>query len=66
MLYSRKIYRKIAKENGISIKEVKNEIEKAIAFAYLSPNDFALKIPKKKEIPTIDEFISFTIDCANN
>ena len=35
----RKIYRKIAKENGVSVKEVRQEMQAAITEAYTSPQN---------------------------
>lgn len=60
----RKIYRKIAKENGVSVKEVKSEMQQAITEAYKNPpNDggviaaYQRQVPRKGEIPTPDEVI---------
>lgn len=62
----RKIYRKIARENGVSVKEVKSEMQLAITEAYNNtPNDggviaaYQRKIPRKAEIPTPDELIKY-------
>ena len=33
----RKIYRKIARENGVSVKEVKEDMQAAITAAYQNP-----------------------------
>ena len=54
---NRKLYRKIAKEHGVSVKEVKEGINEAIDCAYKNPNDYALKVPRKGEKPTADELI---------
>jgi hypothetical protein len=62
----RKIYRKIAKENGVSVKEVRQEMQAAITEAYTSPqNDnpitkaYQNRIPRQGEIPTPEEFIGY-------
>lgn len=56
---NRSIYKKIAKENGISIREVKEEMELAIKAAYENPNEVALKVPRKGAVPTPEEFIDY-------
>lgn len=62
----RQIYRKIAKENGVSVKEVKADMQAAINEAYRNPpNDggvtaaYQRKVPRKGEIPTPDEVIRY-------
>ncbi len=62
----RKIYRKIAKENGISAKEVRQEIQSAIVDAYTNPlNDneitkaYQQRIPSRDRIPTPEEVIRY-------
>ena len=63
---NRKTYRKIARKHGISVNEVKSEMQAAINTAYTKPNLQALNIPRKNEIPTIDEFISYAIKEVKN
>ncbi len=65
----RKIFRKIARENGISVKEVKEEMQEAIAYAYKNPPDDSgvtvacqKKVPCKGEIPTPEEFIRYAVE----
>lgn len=60
------IYRKIAKKNGVSVKEVKTEMQAAINNAYKNPpNDggvtaaYQQKVPCKGEIPTPEELIRY-------
>lgn len=62
----RKIYREIAKQNGVSVKEVKQEIQKMIEDAWGNPpNDggvieaYQRQVPCKGEIPTPDELIRY-------
>ena len=61
----RKIYRKVAKKHGVSVKEVKEEMQKALDHAYTNtPDDgvtgaYQKQVPSKGEIPTPDEFIKF-------
>ena len=61
----RKIYRKVAKKHGVSVKEVKEEMQKALDHAYTNtPDDgvtgaYQKHVPSKGEIPTPDEFIKF-------
>lgn len=59
----RKIYRKIARENGVTLAEVKHDMQAAIDAAYSNPPDdgitkaYQQKVPRKKEVPTVEEFI---------
>lgn len=61
----RKIYRKIAREHGISPKEVREEMQAAITEAYRNPPDdnvtvaYQNRVPRKGEIPTPEEFIRY-------
>ena len=59
---NRKTYRQIAKKHGVSLDEVKREMQTAINSAYVFPNDKALNIPRKKEIPTVGEFIEYSVN----
>ena len=53
------IYKKIAKKNGVSVRQVKKEIQKAINIAYINPNAEAQNITCKNSIPTPDEMILY-------
>lgn len=61
----RKIYRKVARKHGVSVKEVKEEMQKALDYAYTNtPDDgiteaYQKQVPSKGEIPTPDEFIKY-------
>lgn len=62
----RKIYREVARKNGVSAKEVKQEIKKMIDDAWGNPpNDggvikaYQRQVPCKGEIPTPDELIRY-------
>ena len=61
-----KMYKAIAKKYGVSVEEVKREMQKAIDAAYLFPNYEVEKIPHKGETPTIDEFIKNAVDKIEN
>jgi len=63
---NRKLYRKIAKEHGVSVKEVKEGINEAIDYAYTNPNASALEVPRKGEKPTADEMISHLVKEAKS
>lgn len=62
---NRKIYRKIAKENNVSVAEVKTDMQCAINHAYENaPNDritkaYQNKVPRKGTVPTVDEFLAY-------
>lgn len=61
----RSIYRKIAKQNGVSVKEVKDEMQKALDEAWDNPNKSAdvrfnqMKVSSNGTKPTVDEFIRY-------
>lgn len=61
----RKIYRKIAKENNVSVAEVKADMQYAINYTYENaPNDgitkaYQNKVPRKGIVPTVDEFLTY-------
>lgn len=66
----RRIYEQIAKENGISVAEVKKEMQAAIDHIYKNNDklerDLHESITFKGEIPTVAEFIasmSYKIKC---
>ena len=54
-----KIFEEIAKQNGVSVEEVKKEMQAAIDVAYENPNLYAAKVPKKGDKPTPDELIAY-------
>lgn len=61
----RKIYRKIAREHGVSPKEVREEMQAAIMQAYQNPPDdnitvaYQNRVPRKGDVPTPEEFIRY-------
>lgn len=55
------IYQTIARIHGITEAEAKAEMEKAIAAAYENPNEKALQVPRKGEIPTVEEFLAHAV-----
>lgn len=62
----RKIYREIARENGVSVKDVKRDMQEAITAAYKNPPKdggvtaaYQRQVPRKGEIPTPEEFIRY-------
>ena len=58
---NRKLYRKIAREHGVSVKEVKEGINEAIDYAYKKPNASAIEVSRKGEKPTADEVIKHLV-----
>jgi len=55
---NRKMYREIAKKHGVTVAEVKRDMQEAINEAYISPNQSAQGIKRKGDIPTPNEFIN--------
>lgn len=62
---NRRIYRKIAKENHVSVSEVKQDMQAAINAAYENPPDDGItktyqnRVPRKGATPTVDEFLNY-------
>lgn len=63
----RNIYRKIAKEHGVTVEEVKRDMQEAINYAYenkLKYYDVSVEqksLHNSDEIPTAEEFIEYII-----
>lgn len=68
----RKIYRKIARKHGITVEEVKREMQSAIDETYNNSNyddvtkAYQDKVPRKGEVPTADEFILYAVGKVKN
>ena len=57
---NRKTYRQLAKKHGMSIGEIKREMQTAIDAAYQNPAPGALDVPRMGDIPTVEEFINYS------
>lgn len=61
----RKIYREVARKYGVTVQEVKREMQAAIDAAYTNtPNDgvtraWQNRVPRKGEMPTAEELIRY-------
>jgi ribosome recycling factor len=55
---NRQLARKVAKEHGVSVAEVRRGVNEAIAHAQKNPNFQAENIECKGETPTADEVIA--------
>jgi len=61
----RNIYRRIAKEQGVTVADVKKDMQQAIDCAYKKQNKTIdeiinqASVPCKSEIPTTEEFIQY-------
>ena len=58
---NRRIYKQVAKLHGVSIKEVKRDMQAAIDVAYKNPNAFAQGIVFKGYKPTINEVVAHAV-----
>ena len=58
---NRKDYRKIARKHGVSVKEVKRDMQEAIDETYKNPNFHARCVHHVGEKPTTDEFIDHIV-----
>ncbi|MCI8321028.1 MAG: hypothetical protein HFH02_08135 [Dorea sp.] len=64
----RKIYRKLAKEHGVSVKEVRQDMQRAIKHAYTDPLNnneitkaYQNRVPRQGEIPTPEELVCYMV-----
>ncbi len=55
----RKIIRKVARNNGVTVAEVESEIKKAIDMAYGEPSFMARCVPKSGGVPTAGELMEY-------
>lgn len=62
---NRSVLRKIAKQNGVTVAEVRREMQRAIEAAYENPNAAALAVPRKGDVPTPEEFIDYCVGKLN-
>jgi len=57
----KKFYKGIAKKYGVSEEEVIRDIQATINETYKNPNAAALNVPRKGEVPTIDEIVAYAV-----
>ena len=64
----RKIYRELAKKHGVSVKEVREEMQAALTDAYTNPQNnneitkaYQNRVPRQGEIPTPEEAVSYLV-----
>lgn len=70
----RNIYKKIAKESGLSVKVVKEEMQNALEYAYQSNSTMQdgiisarqNAVPRKNKIPTPEEFVRYTVNLVKD
>ena len=67
----RKVYRKIARENGTTVKEVRAEMQAAITAAWNNPGNeiiraYQAQVPTKGNVPTPEEVISYVAHKSQN
>ena len=62
---NRKLYRKLAKKHGVTVAEVKQDMQEAINTVYTDPDKNLINIkaqnavPRMGDIPTPDELIRY-------
>jgi Sporulation initiation factor Spo0A C terminal. len=63
----RNIYKKIAKEHGVSVEEVKRDMQAAIDYAYIKKNKLEREkvlqasVPCKDKVPEPEDFIRYVV-----
>ena len=62
----RKIYRKLAKKHGVSVKEIRQDMQAALTEAYTDPLNnnvitkaYQNRVPRQGEIPTPEEVVRY-------
>jgi len=58
---NRKIYREIARKHGISVDEMKQEMQSAIDEAYKNPDSSLHSINNTGDIPSPNEVITYAV-----
>lgn len=56
---NRKIYKQIARQYGVSVSEVKRDMQAAIDEVYKNPNKYARCVCHEGDKPTPEEFIEY-------
>lgn len=63
-----RVYKKVARANGVTVKEVKREIQTVINSAWTDPINnneitraYQSRVPSKGKIPTPNELIRFAV-----
>ena len=57
----RKIYREVAKKHGVSVKEVKEEMQKALDHAYSNTADDGVIVAYQKQVPSKGDILFLPI-----
>ena len=58
---NQKIYKRLAKKYGVSVEQIKRDMQDAIDVTYARPSDAAKGVARKGSIPTVDEFMNYAI-----
>ena len=67
-----KVYREVARKYGITVEEVEREMQSVINETYNNTNHddvtraYQDRVPRKGEVPTVVEFISYIATKAKN
>ena len=56
-----KVLAEIAKKNGVTVEEVKRDIQEAIDATYINPNEHAKAMMRDGKPPGVEEFIFATV-----
>jgi len=58
---NRKLLRKVARKHGVSLREVREEMQIAINHAYKNPTVQAQSVERKDETPTPEELVNHVV-----
>ena len=57
----KKVYKEIAKNNNVSVRQIKKDMQEAVNAAYINPNFHAKCVHSKEKVPTSEELIEHII-----
>ena len=66
MKIHKSVFQRIAEKHGVTVEEVKKDMQEAIDAAYENPNVNAETVPRRNDIPTIDEFIEYVVSLVDD
>jgi hypothetical protein len=63
---NRKIYKALAKKHGVSVEEIKRDMQEAVNAAYKTPTTTAQSFMKNGAAPTVEEFVNHIAETIKN
>jgi len=63
---NRKIYKKLAKKYGVTVDEIKRDMQEAVNATYKTPTSSARNVTKDDTVPTAEEFMNLLVGRVKN